>query len=70
MRHCLGQPWPNMIPIGGVPAHTTAVINRYNAWLKQTDMPMIVPMCRRWPHLRSNPILNTPPKKLNPAFPS
>ena len=35
-------PWPNMIPIGGEPAHTTAVVNRYNAWLKQTDMPMIV----------------------------
>ena len=34
--------WPNQVPIGGEPAHTTDVVNRYNKWLLRTTMPMIL----------------------------
>ena len=34
--------WPNQVPIGGEPAHTTQVVNRYNKWLMATEMPMVL----------------------------
>ncbi len=33
--------WPEMMPIGGVPAHTHELVSAYNQWLEQTDVPWL-----------------------------
>lgn len=33
--------WPAMMPIGGVPTDTKAVVSAYNQWLEQTDIPWL-----------------------------
>ena len=35
-------PWPNQIPIGNRPPHTTRVIDSYNTWLTTTDKPKLL----------------------------
>lgn len=35
-------PWPNQIPIGNRPPHTTRVIGNYNEWLQTTDKPKLM----------------------------
>ncbi len=35
-------PWPNQIPIGNRPPHTTRVIDNYNQWLMTTDKPKLM----------------------------
>lgn len=45
--------WPNEMPIGGQPAATDKIVNEYNAFLEETDIP--------WLFLYSTPgALNTP----------
>ena len=33
--------WPNEVPIGGDPANVVDVVNNYNAWLLETDTPLL-----------------------------
>ncbi len=33
--------WPNEIPIAGVPARNVELIERYGAWLEETDLPKL-----------------------------
>lgn len=33
--------WPNEIPIGGEPSHTTEIVANYNAFLEETDIPWL-----------------------------
>ncbi len=35
-------PWPNQIPIGNRPPHTTRVVGNYNQWLTTTDKPKLM----------------------------
>jgi haloalkane dehalogenase len=34
--------WPNEIPIAGEPADIVAVVNAYNQWLQQTELPKLM----------------------------
>ncbi|MCB9948794.1 MAG: haloalkane dehalogenase [Rhodospirillaceae bacterium] len=45
--------WPNQIPIDGEPADVVAVVEAYNAWLAQTDVPKL--------HLYASPGALNPP---------
>ncbi|MEO0424169.1 MAG: haloalkane dehalogenase [Pseudomonadota bacterium] len=33
--------WPEMMPIGGIPARTHELVSAYNQWLEQTDLPWL-----------------------------
>jgi len=35
-------PWPNQVPIGNRPPHTTQVVAHYNEWLQTTDKPKLM----------------------------
>ena len=34
--------WPNELPIGGEPADVTEIVETYNAWLQETDVPKLL----------------------------
>ena len=34
--------WPNEVPIDGVPPDVTAVVETYNQWLQQSDLPKLL----------------------------
>ena len=33
--------WPNEVPIGGIPANVVETVSNYNAWLLETDTPLL-----------------------------
>lgn len=33
--------WPNQVPIDGVPADVVAIVENYNQWLRQSDLPKL-----------------------------
>ncbi len=34
--------WPNELPVGGEPADVVEVVNAYNAWLRQAELPKLL----------------------------
>jgi len=34
--------WPNEIPMGGQPADVVAIVDTYNAWLQETELPKLL----------------------------
>ncbi len=46
--------WPNEVPIDGEPANVVKVVNNYNEWLLQTDIPKL--------HLYASPGALNPPE--------
>jgi haloalkane dehalogenase len=34
--------WPNELPMGGKPADVVAIVDAYNAWLQQTELPKLL----------------------------